>query len=55
MKAIRDIFVDHDITLTATASIKTIAADGHWSITDGKKQYDVIASVDKIYVYDISA
>jgi hypothetical protein len=55
MAAIRPIFAAHNVTLSASASIKTISAEGHWSITDGTKQYDVIASVDKIFVYDISA
>jgi hypothetical protein len=55
MKGIRAIFAAHNITLSESASIKTISKDGHWSITDGAKQYDVIASVEKIYVYDISA
>ena len=55
MTGIRQIFAQHKITLSASATITTISDDGHWSIRDGLKKYDVIASVDKIYVYDIPA
>ncbi len=55
MAAIRVIFTAHKIDLSTSATIKTVSADGHWTITDGQKRYDVIASVDKIFVYDISA
>ena len=45
MAAIRVIFTAHKITLSASATIKTVSTDGHWTITDGQKRYDVIASV----------
>jgi hypothetical protein len=55
MAQIRTVFADHKVTLSQAATIKTISADGHWAIDDGAKHYDVIASVDKIFIYDISA
>jgi len=55
MAKIRTIFADHKITLSGAATITTLSPEGHWSIVDGQNRYDVIASVDKIYVYDISA
>jgi hypothetical protein len=55
MAKIRVVFAERKITLSSAATIQTISADGHWSIVDGQKTFDTMASVDKIYVYGISA